>query len=196
MAQTQQRRAGHPVDARFVERWSPRAYTGEALPKETLHSILEAARWAPSGGNSQPWRFVYALKGGPEWDTFVGLLLPGNRVWAERAGALVLLVSETHRLRDGVKVPSSFHSFDAGAAWQNIALQARELGWSTRAIGGYERDAARKALGVSAGFDLEILIAIGRPGPKDVLPLELQEKEFPSPRRPLEELVFEGRFEA
>ena len=85
----------HAIDSIFLERWSPRAFTGEAVPEAELLRMFEAARWSPSSYNSQPWRFVYALRGTPEWEGFFDLLVPGNQKWAKDAGALVILVSNT-----------------------------------------------------------------------------------------------------
>jgi nitroreductase len=189
------RKADHPIEAQFIDRWSQRAFSGEPIPDSVLFTVLEAARWAPSGGNAQPWRFIYSRKGSPSWDTFVAFLKPGNQRWAPQASALILIVSQTHKLR-GVVVKAESHSFDAGAAWAHLALQAHALGWSTRAIGGFEKDQARQALGVPDDYALEAVVALGRPDSdaKAKLPQELQEREFPSPRLPLQELAFEGAF--
>ena len=190
------RKADHAIDPQFIERWSQRSYTGEAIPDEVLFSVLEAARWAPSGSNAQPWRFIYARRGTPAWDAFTAFLKPGNQRWAPTASAYILIVSQTTKIRDGVLVKAESHSFDAGAAWAQLALQAHKLGWATRAIGGFEKEQARQALGIPADHALEAIIALGRPDPlaKAKLPEDLQAREFPSPRLPLSELAFEGRF--
>lgn len=118
MTFTNPRKADHPVTPHFVERWSPRAYTGEAIPDADLHRILEAARWAPSASNLQPWVFLYARRGTPDFDRFLGLLAEGNRGWAKQAGALLFLVSRKTRVAaDGSAVASRSHSLDCGAAW-------------------------------------------------------------------------------
>jgi nitroreductase len=192
--QDKARKAEHPIDPIFIERWSQRSFTGEPIPDNVLFGALEAARWAPSGGNSQPWRFIYSKRGSASWDTFVGFLKPGNQRWAPRASALILIVSQTTRLREGVLIKAESHSFDAGAAWAHLALQAHKLGWATRAIGGFEKDQARTALGIPEDIRLEALIALGRPGDLSELPEDLQAKEFPSPRLSLTELAFDGRF--
>jgi nitroreductase len=194
LPQLASRQAEHPIDPLFIERWSRRAYTGEPIPDQVLFSVLEAARWAPSGGNSQPWRFIYSHKGSASWETFFGLLLPGNQRWAAQASALILLASQTTRLRNGERIKANSHSFDAGAAWAQLALQAQQLGWSARAIGGFDKDKARQALGVPEDVALEVFIALGRPAAPAALPQDLQETEAPNPRLPLKELAFEGRF--
>ncbi len=111
------RQPQHPVDASFPGRWSPRAFTGQALCREQLSALFEAARWAPSAMNVQPWRFCYALQGTPLFERFVDLLAEGNQVWAKHAGALVALLSTTSYVgSDGSEKPFASHAFDAGAA--------------------------------------------------------------------------------
>jgi len=190
------RQAEHDILPLFINRWSPRAYTGEAIPDAVLFAAFEAARWAPSGSNAQPWRFVYAKRGVGNWPVFLDLLVPGNRAWAEKASALILIISKKTgiRQRDGLPGPLPSRSFDSGAAWQNFALQAFVSGWSTRAIGGYDREKARPALRIPDDYDLENFVAIGKQAEKEVLPEELRAKEFQSPRLPLKDLLFEGGF--
>ena len=193
---TQTRTPGHSVHPLFVERWSPRAFTGEPIADATLFSFFEAARWAPSAYNSQPWRFLYAKNDSEHWPKFVGLLSEFNRAWAQNASALVILLSKTHFVPPGKTeaIPATTHAFDAGAAWANLGLQASLDGWSTHAVGGYDKDKAREVLGIPADYALEAAIVIGKRGDKTLLPPNLQEREQPSPRRPLAELVAEGGF--
>ena len=89
------RLADHPIEGIFIERWSPRAFTGEAMPPAELMRLFEAARWAPSSYNSQPWRFLYAHRDTPHWDLFLGLLNEGNRGWASRAAVLMVALSKS-----------------------------------------------------------------------------------------------------
>jgi nitroreductase len=181
----------HPI---FTQRWSPRAFTGEEIPDPILFSAFEAARWAPSGSNVQPWRFLYSKRGSPTWETFFNLLNPNNRKWAEKASALVLFVSKKLVSRNGEITLSKSHSFDTGAAWENFALQALLSGWHTHGIGGFDREKARVDLKVPEDFHIEAVVAIGRQGDKADLPPELREREAPNARQPIEELVFEGGF--
>jgi len=191
------RQSEHAVAPLFIERWSPRAYTGEPIPDSVLLTLFEAARWAPSGSNDQPWRFLYAKRDSADWPIFFNLLVPVNQRWATQASALVVLVSKRVKIgRDGIPVPARSHSFDTGASWQNLALQAHLLGWGTRAIGGYNREQARIVLNVPEDYALEAAVAIGKPGDKSLLPAELQEREAPSGRHPLRELVLAGGFPA
>lgn len=188
------RQPDFPVDPLFTNRWSPRSFTGEDVPLEVLHSALEAARWAPSASNAQPWRFLIARNGDAHWAKFTALLNGRNARWASKASALVLIVSATEVERGGQKGPNNSHSFDAGAAWANFAHQALLLGWHTHGIGGYDRDLARETLKIPADFALEALIALGRQGPLDTLDEDFHAQESPSARRRLSESVFAGEF--
>src|SRR5271163_4308862 len=93
--------ADHPIEKVFLDRWSPRAFTGEPIPQSVLFTLFEAARWAPSSFNSQPWRFLYATNENAHWDKFLGLLVPFNQSWAKTASALVFAVSETTMAMQG-----------------------------------------------------------------------------------------------
>jgi nitroreductase len=192
------RTSDHPIEKLFLERWSPRAFTGEAIPDETLASIFEAARWAPSSYNSQPWRFIYAKRDTPTWDRFLGLLVEFNQGWAKNAAALVIVLSKKTMQPPGAKEPtlSHSHSFDAGAAWQNLALQATALGWHTHGMVGFDMPRAAAELGVPEDYRVEAAIAIGKQGDKSILPAYLQEREAPSAREPASAFAFEGAFPA
>jgi nitroreductase len=190
------RQAEHPVDPLFIDRWSPRAFTGEEIPPAELNSLFEAARWAPSSFNSQPWRFLYARRGTPQFDTFLGLLNPYNQQWAKNAAALIIAVSAKSFVRPGTTevLAARSHSFDTGAAWANLALQATKLGWHAHGIGGFEVDKARTELKVPDDYAVEAAIAIGRRGDKSILPESFHKGETPNGRRPIAETAFEGAF--
>ncbi len=190
------RTADHPIAELFLDRWSPRAFTGEEMPQHVLFSILEAARWAPSSYNSQPWRFLYAVRDNTHWDKFLSLLNPFNQSWAKTASAIMFVISEDTMLPPGAtdRVPSHSHSFDAGAAWANLALQATLLGWHAHGIVGIEMERVKHELHIPAGHRIECGIVIGKQGPKTLLPEALQAREHPSPRKPLSEIAFEGAF--
>lgn len=196
MTEANSRKADHPIDPVFLERWSPRAFDGQSMSEADLFTILEAARWAPSAYNSQPWRFIYARHGTPAWERLLGVLNPFNQSWAKNAAALIVVLSNPV-LRPpggGKDVPSHSHSFDAGAAWGALGLQAAKLGYQAHGMVGIAFDKAFADLDVPPGWRVEAAIAIGRPGDKSQLPESLQAREQPSPRRPLSETVFEGRF--
>lgn len=190
------RTADYPIDPLFLQRWSPRSFTGEEIPEADLMTMFEAARWAPSSYNSQPWRFVYARRGTPAWETFLGLLIEFNRGWAKDASALVVLASASLMLPPGQDkpVPSHSHSMDAGSAWAQFSLQATRMGWFTHGMVGFDMDRAFAELGFTEGYRVEMAFAVGRQGPKENLPEFLQGREMPSNREALSSRVFEGKF--
>ena len=140
--------ADYPIHTQFTERWSPRAFTGESIPQETLLSFFEAARWAPSAYNSQPWRFLYARRDTPDWERFLGLLNEFNRGWAQHASALVIIASKTDFIAPGAteETPALWHTFDTGSAWGHLALQASLSGWHTHGMAGFDQELTRKEL--------------------------------------------------
>lgn len=184
------RKTEYPVESIFTDRWSPRAMSGEALPREELMPLFEAARWAPSSYNNQPWRFYYALKDSPQWPAFFALLGDFNRGWCQNAGALVVIVSKKTLAHDGK--PARTHSFDTGAAWVQFALQGSAARLVVHGMEGFDYDAAKALLGLSEDYQVEAMAAVGYPGKKETLPKDLQEREKPSPRKSLAETVFEG----
>lgn len=186
--------ADYPVDQLFINRWSPRSFTGEPVPDSVLASAFEAARWAPSAFNGQPWRFVIARPGEEAWDDFLSFLLPFNREWAQRASALIVVLSAQSVERRGERVANASHSFDAGAAWSNFAHQALLDGWHTHGIGGFDREAARRIVQVPPDHAIEAVVALGRLAPAEALSEELRAREIPNERAPVDSFVFSGRF--
>lgn len=191
------RQADYPIDPLFLRRWSPRAFADATMTQDELLTLLEAARWAPSGNNSQPWRFIIARRGTPAWAPMLALLKDFNQLWAQHAAALVLVLSRTRQVPPGKTEPQALpsHSFDAGAAWASLAFQAVLSGWVTHAMGGFHADRARQVLGIPEDHTLEAFVAIGRPGDPQQLPPALRERELPNGRRPLADLVADGRFD-
>jgi nitroreductase len=189
------RQSEYPVHPLFLERWSPRAFTGERLPTETLMTMLEAARWAPSAYNIQPWRFVYALRDTESWSPIFDTLVDFNQSWVSGASALVVLLSaEQSTSSSGQTKPNPWHSFDTGSAWMSLALQAQLSGWAAHGMAGFDAQRLREALAVPPGYAIKAVAAIGKPAHKGVLPESLQEMEAPRGRVALGQLVFEGRF--
>lgn len=136
-----ERKADARVLPVIVDRWSPRAFDGVAVPAEDLAVIFEAAGLAPSAFNVQPWRFLYAVPGDTNWDAFVDILVPFNQGWAKDAGALVFILSqETSTGPDGKTGPLYSHSFDAGSAWALLAIQATSMGYHTHGMTGIDFD--------------------------------------------------------
>jgi len=196
MTEANGRKADHEIDPIFLERWSPRAFTGEAISEAELFRLFEAARWAPSTYNSQPWRFLYARRGTTEFDKFLGLLIEANQSWAKNAAALVFVVSKKSFTPPGQQAPidSYSHSFDTGAAWAYLAIQALKLGWATHGMGGFDHSRAPVELNLPPEHRVEMALAIGRKGDKSVLPEGLQAREIPNSRFPVVQFVLEGGF--
>lgn len=190
------RTSTHPVNELFLNRWSPRAYSGEVIPQETLLTILEAARWAPSASNIQPWRFLYARRDTAAWDAFMNVLIPFNQGWVKNASALLIVLSKKTSVAPGSQEvkPNPSHSLDTGAAWANLALQAHLLGWDAHGMTGMDKDVARQTLNVPEDYAVEMAIAIGKRTDPSILPEGLRERETPSGRMPLESLIAEGGF--
>ena len=196
MSDINERHSDYPIDPMFLNRWSPRSFTGESISKEDLLTILEAAHWAPSSYNSQPWRFLFAHRDTTEWNKFLDLLVPLNRSWAQDAAALVVLVSDPLMQPPGADkpVPSHTHSLDAGTASGFLALQAYLMGWYAHGMVGFDMDRAFAELNVPAGNRVEAAYAIGRRGDPGKLPEMLRTREAPNARKPLAEVAFEGGF--
>lgn len=186
------RKPGHDILPFFVNRWSPRAMTGEAIARDELMRMLEAARWAMSSMNNQPWRFLYALRNTPHFDTFFNLLISSNQAWCKNAGALLVVISKT--TFDFNNKPSRTHSYDTGAAWYSFALQGVMMGLVVHGMQGFNYDRAKEELGIPDGYQVEAMIAVGRPGEVDDLPQALSAREVPSQRKKVDEFAFEGGF--
>ncbi len=191
MKKINERISKYNIDDVFLKRYSPRAMSGNIINKEELMTILEAGRWAPSSMNSQPWRFVYGIAGTSHFNKILSFVLEANQIWSKKASALILLISK-NTLDNGEL--SNSHSFDAGSAWENIALQSISMGLIAHAMGGIDRDLIKKELEVSSDYTIEMIIAIGKLGNIEDLPEELKPREKPSGRKNLEEISFEGFF--
>jgi nitroreductase len=189
------RTADHDIDPRFLARWSPRAFTGEPMPQALLMSVFEAARWAPSASNIQPWRFVYAHRGTPQWAPLFDSLMDMNQAGVVNASVLAYAISDRFRRKPGAEpTPNRSHSFDTGAAWACLALQAQQMGWAAHGMGGFHPAKAHEATGApESDYRIEAGIAIGRPTSADVLPESYRAREVPSGREAVESFVFEGR---
>jgi nitroreductase len=191
---TEVRPVEHGVDALFVNRWSPRGMSGESISNDELLRLFEAARWAPSAGNLQPWRMLYAHRDTPDWPLFFDILNPRNQLWCVNAAVLVVFISKTMNPESGREIKT--HSYDTGAAWASFALQGTISGLVVHGMQGFNYERAREVLEVPPEFAVEAMAAVGRPGSTAHLPEDLQARERPSNRRPLSETVFEGRFRA
>ncbi len=192
------RTADHAIDPIFLRRHSPRAMSGAPLPREELMRLLEAARWAPSSANGQPWRFVVCEQGDPSFATLHGLLAAGNQPWTARAAALIVIVTDTLRTAaDGTRSPSRLAAFDAGAAWMSLALQGAHQGLVVHAMEGFDHVATKAAVGAAAELDVLAVVAVGLPGDPALLTADWQRAgETPNQRRPIVDSVVFGSFAA
>ena len=168
--------------------------SGEAIPQAELDVLFEAARWAPSAGNTHPWRILYAHRDSEHWPLFFDLLVERNRMWCRNAAALLLFISRKTNEQTGRALVT--HSYDTGAAWENLALQGTLRGLVVHGMAGFDYARARTTLNVPDNFDVAAMAAVGRPGPLTVLPEDFQARESPNTRRPIAEVVFEGPYRA
>ncbi len=189
---TKHRKPTHPIHPLLLSRWSPRAMTDEEISDEELMSLFEAARWAPSSYNGQPWRFIYAKRNTPHWKNLFELMGEFNQTWTKHAAVLVVVISK--KTFDFNGKPARTHSLDTGSALENLALEATSRGLVTHGMEGFDYDKAKRELGIPDDYTVEAMIAIGKRGKKEILPKEMQEREQPSDRRPLKEFVMEGKF--
>ncbi len=182
----------YPVHRLIAQRWSPRAFDGRPVPATAIRSLLEAARWAASSFNEQPWRFLVARREeGPEFARMLGCLVPGNREWAKDAGVLMLTVAK--RTFSQNDKPNRVAVHDIGLAAANLTLQAEELGLRVHQMAGIDVEAVRSTYGVPAGYDPLTAIAAGYEGDPARLSPDLREAELePRERKPQVEIVFAG----
>lgn len=175
-----------PVLDVLAERWSPRAFAADETIDETrLASALEAARWAPSANNTQPWRFVVARRGTPAHARIHDALVGFNQAWAGDAAVLIVAVAET---ADADGRPRGFAPYDLGQAVAHLSVQAHHDGLHVHQMGGFDRDALREAFALEARFEPLTVIALGPIGDPSTLPEVLQQREAaPRERRPLTE---------
>ena len=176
------------------DRWSPRSFDASAMPQADLEVLLEAAGLAPSAYNIQPWTFLYAHRDDANWQRFLSLLVEFNQGWAKDASVLLFAVSQTTVGRGEQASPSHSHSFDTGAAWQNLALQAAHMGYAAHGMTGVDFARAAAELAVPDDHRIEAAIAVGRPAPADRLPEFLRDKEVVSGRKPVAEIMRAGNF--
>ena len=186
------RKSTFPINPLILNRWSPRAMTGEDLDNEEIMSLFEAARWAPSSYNNQPWRFIYAKRNTEHWERMFSLLAEGNKSWAKNSALLVVVISRKNF--EFNEKPARTHQFDTGSAWENLALEAFSRGLVAHGMQGFNYDKARIDLIIPDDFEVMAMIAIGKKGSREGLPPELQEKEKLTDRKPLKDIIMEGLY--
>lgn len=178
----------HPL---ILNRWSPRSYTDQPVPEKELLAVLEAAHWAPSCFNEQPWRFIVARKE-TDVNRLRECLTEKNQTWANRAPVLIAVISAPIFARNGK--PNRWNGFDTGAAWACLALEANTRGMIAHAMGGFSQQKLREQFGVPEAWDVHAVVALGYRGPVTQLSVDLQDEEKPKGRKPLDELWAEGGF--
>jgi len=181
----------HPrVHELIRTRWSPRAFSSRAVSDEDLKIVLEAARWAASCYNEQPWRFFVGRKSDPEAHArFVDILVPANQVWAKSAPVLIIMAANRTFSHNGS--PNYYGLHDAGQALAHLMLQANALGLHAHAMAGFDRDKARQEIGIPDDYDLGAAVVLGYLGNPDQLPEQPRKAEVAKrQRKPLDEIAF------
>lgn len=186
----------YPISDHIARRWSPRAFADRPISAETMGTLLEAARWAPSSRNEQPWRFIVARRhADPEaFQRLYSVLKEGNQRWAGNAGALLMAAARTTYARN--ESPNGHARHDVGQAIAYLTLEAMHHDLYLRQMGGFYADRAVEMLGIEPPYEPVTALAIGYLGAPDNLPEGLREREMGprSTRRPLREIAFTGRF--
>lgn len=178
----------------LAERWSPCAISPEPVPEEALKAMFEAARWAPSAYNEQPWRWVIATSEDPVWHAqLAALIMPGNRVWAERAPVLILTAAKERYSHNGQSNPYAWH--DLGMATAQLSAEATARGLVVHQMAGFFADAARAQLQIPPEYTPVSMLAVGFPGRVEELPENLRPRDLaPRKRKEIQDLVFNGRW--
>ena len=182
----------YPIHDLLRRRWSPRAFSDRRVDPAIMRSLLEAARWAPSSYNEQPWSFIVATKDDPvEFGRLLSCLVEGNIQWAQHAPVLMVSVARLSFEDDGKPNRHAFH--DVGLAVANLIVQATALGLVVHQMAGIFPDKIRELYGIPEGYEAVAGIALGYPGDPQSLPEGLRKRELaPRERKPLTEFVFSG----
>lgn len=186
------RESNYPILDLMLSRVSSRAFSEERLTEAELMTLFEAARWAPSSYNNQPWRFVYARRGEKEWDTLFNALVDFNKSWCKHADTLIVAISRNN-FEHNDKL-SRTAPFDTGSAWMNLALEAHSKNIVAHGMEGFDYDAIKKNLQIPDTFTIQAMIAVGKKGNPESLAESLRKQETPSTRKPLAEIVSKGKF--
>ena len=177
----------HNIMQEIKKRWSPRSFSPEKISENDIQAIIEAACYAPSCFNEQPWRFLIASKE-KELNMMRDLLTEKNQRWASKAPILILVLAHRYFAYNGKE--NRWHQFDTGTAWGYLSLEAQKRGLITHGMAGFKRQKARKTLNISEDYEIIAVIAVGKMGNIDELEEEFKKKEFPNTRRPIAESVW------
>jgi nitroreductase len=184
----------YPIHDVLRQRWSPRAFDDRSIEPEKLRSLFEAARWAPSSNNQQPWRFLVAVKENKvEYDRLFNCLVDANQTWAHRAPVLLLSVAEL-QFEDGSANRHAFH--DTGMAAENLVIQATALGLAAHQMAGFRIDQARADCQIPHDYEPVAMIAVGYPGDSSLLSDRLRAREVqPRVRKTVMQFVYATTWE-
>jgi nitroreductase len=182
----------YPVHDLITERWSPRAFGDKPVAPDVLASLFEAARWAPSSSNEQPWAYIFATKDDAEdFAKLVSVLVPANVTWAQHAPVLALAVAKMAFEKSGA--PNRNAQYDVGAASAWLTAEATTRGLFVHQMAGFDPDKACQVFAIPAGWEPIAAIAIGYPGDPDSLPQPLRDREVaPRTRKPVSTFVMSG----
>ena len=173
----------------ILKRWSPRAYSDKTVSPESLKEVFEAARWAASSSNEQPWRFLVGHRGDETYKKIFDSLVEFNQTWAKSAPVLILSAGKKTFTKNGDANHYSLH--DVGAATAYLGLQATALGFHTHSMGGFDMAKARTLFNIPDDFEIGSVTALGYLGDPDTLPEKMKQMELaPRQRKPLGEIVF------
>lgn len=188
------RDAAHPVHDLLRRRWSPRAFSDRPVEREKLLSLFEAARWAPSSNNEQPWSFIVATKGEPEeYARLLACLVEKNQAWAKSAPVLMISVASKFFARSGGANRHAWH--DVGQAVANLTVQATALDLYVHQMAGFSPDKARETYGIPESADPVAAIAVGYLGDASALPEDLRQRELTTtPRKPVGQFVYTSKW--
>jgi nitroreductase len=171
-----------PIHDLLALRWSPRAFAERPVEADKVRSVFEAARWAPSSNNEQPWRFIVASREQPtEYDRLLACVVEGNRTWAARAPMLILSIARLNF--ETWDKPNRHALHDVGMATGNLVLQATALGLVARQMAGFDVEKARADLKIPSGYEPVAMMALGYPGDPALLPDALRQRELASRER-------------
>src|SRR5713226_9125280 len=183
-----------PVHELIRERWSPRAFADKPVPQNVLRSLFEAARWAPSSYNEQPWAYLVAVRDDKEsFEKMLSVLVEFNASWAKGAPVLAIAVAKLAFAKNNA--PNRNGQYDSGAATAFLSLEATAQGLAVHQMAGFDAEKARQVFGIPAGWEAIAALAIGYPGDPASLPQPLREREVaPRTRKPLSEFVMAGNW--
>jgi len=183
-----------PVHELIQNRWSPRAFSDKAVPQEVLRSLFEAARWAPSSNNEQPWAYIVATKDDPEnFEKSLGALVEFNANWARKAAVLAIAVAELAFAKNNA--PNRNAQYDVGAASLQLSIEATARGLVVHQMAGFDPETAKESYNIPQGWEPIAAMAIGYPGDASSLPEPLQSREkAPRSRKRIREFVMSGQW--